>query len=75
MDKIDYAAMSDQELKQYFLTHSDDEAAFQAYMDRRYARPRKVLIQSEELDNLPLDEQMRLIDERMHSQFNIPTYE
>lgn len=35
MTQIDYAAMSDQELKQYFLKHRQDEAAFQAYLERR----------------------------------------
>ena len=33
--------MSDQELKHYFLTHRDDQAAFEAYMDRRKARSQK----------------------------------
>ena len=35
MSQIDYAAMSNQELKRYFLEHRDDEAALQAYLDRR----------------------------------------
>jgi hypothetical protein len=35
MSQVDYAAMSDQELKKYFLAHRDDEVAFQAYLDRR----------------------------------------
>ncbi len=35
MRKVDYAAMSDQELKRYFLEHRNDESAFQAYLQRR----------------------------------------
>jgi hypothetical protein len=35
MSQIDYAAMSNQELKRYFLEHRDDEAALQTYFDRR----------------------------------------
>ncbi len=38
MSKFD--AMSNEELKRYFLTHRDDES-FHAYMDRRYARPHR----------------------------------
>ncbi|MEG3879639.1 hypothetical protein QT972_19985 [Microcoleus sp. herbarium7] len=44
MSNINYAAMSDRELKQYILTHRDDREAFYAYMDRRHSRPRKVTI-------------------------------
>jgi hypothetical protein len=67
MNKIDYAAMTDQELKQYFLSHRNDDAAFQAYMDRRHARPRTVLIEAGELENLPFDQQINLVDQRMRS--------
>jgi hypothetical protein len=67
MNKIDYAAMTDRELKQYFLSHRDDDEAFQAYMDRRHTRPRKVLIKAGELENLPFDQQINLVDQRMRS--------
>ena len=44
MSQVDYAKMSDEELKQYFLKHRlHDEAAFYAYMDRLNARPRKII--------------------------------
>jgi hypothetical protein len=69
MNKIDYATMTDQELKRYFLSHRDDNEAFQAYMDRRHTRPRKVLIEAGELENLPFDQQINLVDQRMHSHF------
>lgn len=39
-----YDAMSDSELKRYFLDHREDQAAFYAYMDRRYARPNRQTI-------------------------------
>ena len=38
-----FDAMSDLELKRYFLEHRDDES-FHAYMDRRYARPNRQAI-------------------------------
>ena len=44
MSNVNYAAMSDRELKRYILTHRDDREAFYAYMDRRRSRPRQVTI-------------------------------
>lgn len=38
MSEIDYSAMSERELKQYFLAHRDDEAALKAYLNRRHQR-------------------------------------
>jgi hypothetical protein len=75
MTPVNYATMSDQELKQYFLSHRDDQAAFHAYMDRRYAKPRKVISEAGVLDNLPFDEQMKIVDQQMRAYFktlNIP---
>ena len=43
MSQIDYAAMTDQQLKQYFLEHRSDEAALQAYLDRRSQRSKVVI--------------------------------
>ena len=37
MSQVDYSAMSDQELKRYFLSHRDDKAALQVYLERRQA--------------------------------------
>jgi hypothetical protein len=34
MNQINYDAMSDTELRTYFLTHRQDQAAFQARLDR-----------------------------------------
>ena len=43
MSQVDYAAMSDRELKQYFLEHREDEVAFQAYLERRRKRSSGVI--------------------------------
>jgi hypothetical protein len=45
MKQIDFASMSDQELKHYLVEHRDDQAAFHAYMDRRQARSNKAAIE------------------------------
>lgn len=57
MSPINYAAMTDQELKQYFLEHRDDVSAFHAYMDRRYARPSAPGIHPDDPD---FEEKLRL---------------
>jgi hypothetical protein len=43
MTQVDYAAMTDQQLKQYFLKHRADQAALQTYLDRRNQRPKVVI--------------------------------
>jgi hypothetical protein len=43
MKKVDYAAMSDQELKQYFLQNREDKMAMQAYFSRVEARPHRLV--------------------------------
>lgn len=45
MTKVNYAAMSDLELKRYILSHRDDQEAFYAYMDRRHSRSRQTAIE------------------------------
>lgn len=44
MNQVNYAVMSDQELKSYLLTHRDDKDAFYAYVDRRKSRPHDAAI-------------------------------
>lgn len=44
MTEVNYAAMNDQALKRYVLTHRNDQAAFHAYLDRRHSRPRGTAI-------------------------------
>jgi hypothetical protein len=43
MSQVNYAAMSDRELKQYFLRHREDKTALQAYLDRLGDRPREMI--------------------------------
>lgn len=43
MSQVNYAAMSDQELRRYFLQHRDDKLALQAYLDRLSSRPREII--------------------------------
>jgi hypothetical protein len=43
MSQVNYAAMSDQELRQHFLRHREDKAAFRAYLNRLSDRPRNVI--------------------------------
>ncbi len=50
MTQVNYAAMSDQELKRYILDHRDDREAFYIYMDRRHSRPHKVVIKFDDPD-------------------------
>ena len=50
MKKVDYAAMSDQELKQYFLQHREDKMAMQAYFSRVEARPLRLVTTMDDPD-------------------------
>jgi hypothetical protein len=43
MSQANYATMTDQELKQYFLYHRDDRIALQTYLDRISDRPHNVI--------------------------------
>lgn len=43
MNHVNYAVMSDQELRQYFLRHREDKLALQAYLDRLNAHSRKIV--------------------------------
>ncbi len=43
MSQVNYNAMSDKELKQYFLNHRENQAAFHAYLDRINQRPRRII--------------------------------
>jgi hypothetical protein len=43
MSEIDYATMSDAELRQYFLQHREDKMALQAYLDRLNDRPHQII--------------------------------
>ena len=50
MSKVDYTAMSDGELKRYFLKNRGDKAALQAYLDRRKKRSNSIITKVGDLD-------------------------
>ncbi|WP_035799863.1 DUF6887 family protein [Crocosphaera chwakensis] len=56
MSQINYDAMSTTELKQYFIKHRGDHAAFQAYLDRINQRPLKIIAS---LDDSDFDEKVQ----------------
>lgn len=43
MSRVNYDGMSDDQLKDYFLKHRGDQAAFQAYLDRINQRPLRII--------------------------------
>jgi hypothetical protein len=43
MSQVDYNAMSDAELRQYFLQNRQNKAVFEAYMERLNQRPRTII--------------------------------
>ena len=43
MSQVNYTALSDQELRQYFLLHREDKLALQANLERLGDRPRTVI--------------------------------
>jgi hypothetical protein len=43
MSEINYATMSDEALREYFLEHKNDPSALQAYLARRHEQPRQVI--------------------------------
>jgi hypothetical protein len=43
MSLMNYDAMSNAELKQYFLKHRGNQTAFQAYLDRINQRPLRII--------------------------------
>jgi len=50
MSQTNYDAMSDAELKQYFLKHRGDQTAFQVYLDRINQRPRRIIASPDDPD-------------------------
>ncbi|MDY6784066.1 MAG: hypothetical protein SW833_16215 [Cyanobacteriota bacterium] len=50
MSQVNYDSMSVAELKQYFLKHRGDRAAFQAYLDRINQRPLKIIARPDDPD-------------------------
>jgi hypothetical protein len=50
MSQVSYDAMSNTELKQYFLKHRGDQTAFQAYLDRINQRPLRIIARPSDPD-------------------------
>jgi hypothetical protein len=50
MSSVNYAAMTDEQLKRYLLDHRDDQDAFHAYIDRRHAQNRPVIAHLDDPD-------------------------
>lgn len=43
MSQVNYAAMTDKELKQYLLNHRDDKNALSVYLERRHQHGNSVI--------------------------------
>jgi hypothetical protein len=43
MNQVNYAAMSDKELRRYFLQNREDREAMQAYFSRVESRPHRIV--------------------------------
>ncbi len=48
MSKPDFSVMSEQELRAYVLSHRQDKAAFEAYLDKVHERPPIAVIEPED---------------------------
>ncbi|NEQ76879.1 MAG: hypothetical protein F6K23_29960 [Okeania sp. SIO2C9] len=57
MIQINYSAMTDKELRQYFIKHREDKVALQAYLDRLSRHPYQKVITT--LDDPDFDEKIQ----------------
>ena len=65
MSEINYDTMSDQELRQYFLEHKNDQSTLQAHLQRRNQQPRKVITKVGDADfDLKIEQ---AIKEKIHN--------
>ncbi|KYC37516.1 hypothetical protein WA1_46200 [Scytonema hofmannii PCC 7110] len=48
MSHVNYEAMSDTELRQYFMSHCEDRVAMDIYLDRLSKRSRKIITTSDD---------------------------
>ncbi len=69
MKPINYATMTNQELRQYLLEQKDDKEAFYAYLDRKQQSPQQAIIGVDELDPLTPAQQIELITQRLQEKF------
>ncbi|NET58893.1 MAG: hypothetical protein F6K47_22915 [Symploca sp. SIO2E6] len=50
MSQVDYAVMTNEQLKQYMLDHRDDKAALSAYLERRHQQQLPVIANVKDAD-------------------------
>lgn len=50
MSQVNFEAMSDQELRQYFLNHKQDPEALSAYLERRSRSKQTIIAQVDDPD-------------------------
>jgi hypothetical protein len=48
MNPVEYQAMSNQELKKYFLEHREDQNALQEYLARRHQNSKSIITTAED---------------------------
>ena len=61
MSNADFFVMTDAQLRDYVLTHRQDQAAFYAYVDRMQQRPPIAIIEPEEWSK---EQMQRILDEK-----------
>ncbi len=66
MNQVDYATMSDQELRQYWLAHKADKSTLDAYLSRREQRPQGNTFHPDDADFEA--RMMALVDRQMQMQ-------
>ena len=64
MSNPDFSVMTEQELRAYVLSHREDKAAFEAYLDKVHERPPIAVIEPEEWSEERMQEVLNLIKQR-----------
>lgn len=64
MSSPDFSFMTEQELRAYVLSHREDKAAFEAYLDKVHERPPIAVIEPEEWSEERMQEVLNLIKQR-----------
>ena len=61
MSQVDYAVMTNEQLKQYMLEHRDDKAALSAYLERRHQQKLPIIANVKDAD---FDDKLKATIER-----------
>ena len=64
MSSPDFSVMTEQELRAYVLSHREDKAAFEAYLDKVHERPPIAVIEPEEWSEERMQQVLNLIKQR-----------